>query len=463
MDDYFEQLLSPEHVDRNDLDMLAMWCAKTTAEGGASICSGTDCPVLALRSLSRVLARRGIVLPTYHGFSCEADPKKRAFLMRRDPSKTTLFTDALDLPSMWAFNVIPSRWQYVLRCGVLWGGVPCQDASTLNSNSNNVGEGSCIENGTHRTGAVFRAILQYARAAGVEVIVLENVLGLGMRKKGQTYSNAQWALCHLNDPDYGDFFARCFEVHPRFFGSPVHRGRLYFIGLSRGFLRKCGWTDQRAEAEMIRIFRRMLDTWHLEPLESYCLPDSHWLVKQHLAQCRARRWVASSTSKTAGTSCKWFRRHLTACRQKRVKWHKLGREWPEKFKLFPGLKVLCTRELEMLSINGVTVPAAQHEQKILDVSQAWLRPLRPGHCSIVTPNGRLLHTGRGRLLTGFEKLLFQGLAWRDEEAVQRECAKINSSLAGNAFEFRSFSAAFATGLIFRAVVFCTSLGTFSTV
>ena len=86
------------------------------------------------------------------------------------------------------------------------GGFPCQDASSLNNKQrrNTIQEGSC------RTGAVFRSIIDYAvkRGAELQSIVLENVAGLLHRPNGCNadgtlpFNNFEWAIFFLEQAGF---------------------------------------------------------------------------------------------------------------------------------------------------------------------------------------------------------------------------------------------------------------------
>ena len=64
----------------------------------------------------------------------------------------------------------------------MFSGSPCQDASALHPESGTVERRTCVANGTHLTGSLFREICKVAALPQVKAVllmhILDNVFGL---------------------------------------------------------------------------------------------------------------------------------------------------------------------------------------------------------------------------------------------------------------------------------------------
>lgn len=62
----------------------------------ATMCSGTEAPLISLQEISEALRRRNLQFAFQHLFSCEIEPAKQAFI-ERNFKPAVIFTDVRDL------------------------------------------------------------------------------------------------------------------------------------------------------------------------------------------------------------------------------------------------------------------------------------------------------------------------------------------------------------------------------
>jgi len=122
--------------------------------------------------------------------------------------------------------------------------------------------------------------------------------------------------------------------------------------------------------------------------------------------------AASSTTsspKPVDARCKWIGKHIDAYQDRG-----LDRPWwaasALRLELYPGLQVLCQRELEILELSSFSVPDPSPEPLIVNVTQAIDRAhsLR-GIAPCITPTCKHIISFCARALEGIEHLHLQGI------------------------------------------------------
>lgn len=133
----------PEHEQA-----LRRWIHRQPVWPVASVCSGSESPMLAWQGFAEAVAIDiGAAFPLTHAFACERDPMKRSWIKAVFP-QTLLFCDVLDLAHGRAPDhagveqEVPSNWANLM------GGFPCTTASRLNSRSSTHSNRTCIQHGT---------------------------------------------------------------------------------------------------------------------------------------------------------------------------------------------------------------------------------------------------------------------------------------------------------------------------
>ena len=127
----------------------------------ATICSGTEAPIIALQLLG---------VPVRHLFSCEIEPVKQAYIYRNFAPEV-LFRDVRDLGGAQA----PDAWGVMREVprsnvDVLVAGTSCVDFSKLNPRKKGLEEGG-------ESGKTFEGMLNWVSVALPRIVLLENVCG----------------------------------------------------------------------------------------------------------------------------------------------------------------------------------------------------------------------------------------------------------------------------------------------
>lgn len=141
----------------------------------ATMCSGTESPLLVLQMLDEALRAKGMgSLPVKHHFSAEIDATKQAYIERNFRPRI-LFRDVRELgeenattatTAYGADEPIPGNLD------ILVAGFVCKDLSSLNSKRKTVDDQG-------ETGDTWRAIYHYAKHFQPGIVLLENVKSTG--------------------------------------------------------------------------------------------------------------------------------------------------------------------------------------------------------------------------------------------------------------------------------------------
>ena len=129
----------------------------------ATMCSGTESPLLALQMFGTALGT-----PFFeHVFSCEIEPFKQAYIERNFQPKL-LFRDIRDIGKDFASTAYGGQSRVPGDVDVVIAGTVCKDFSTLNNHQKELGaEG--------QSGQTFRGLLRYVRRHAPSVVILENI------------------------------------------------------------------------------------------------------------------------------------------------------------------------------------------------------------------------------------------------------------------------------------------------
>ncbi|GAA5835472.1 hypothetical protein JCM11251_005244 [Rhodosporidiobolus azoricus] len=136
----------------------------------ATMCSGTEAPILALRLLFRALeAQTGIKASMHHIFSAEIEPYKQAYI-ERNFAPPILFRDVTELPKDEARTAYGAMVPVPGDADILVAGTSCVDYSNLNGMKKGIHDGG-------ESGRTFFGMLQWVDKHRPPIVILENVLG----------------------------------------------------------------------------------------------------------------------------------------------------------------------------------------------------------------------------------------------------------------------------------------------
>ena len=184
-------------------------------------------------------------------------------------------------------------------------------------------------------------------------------------------------------------------------------------------------------------------------IDDFLLPEQHPSVQQEIArardvaQKRQDKLIASASGqqppkKARTTPPKWAERHTKALINNGVEeWWTSSLPSAEILTKFPGLHALTERQADLCRVRNIRLP--DRRRCIVDLSQnlrsaSNVRGVANNFSDIMTPGSDFLITHRGRMATGHETLLLQGLQYdKDHARVLDMPSDLLQSLAGNAF------------------------------
>jgi site-specific DNA-cytosine methylase len=140
----------------------------------ATMCSGTESPLLAIKQISKALQKTGkSPLHIHQKFAAEIDVFKQAFI-ERNQSPPLIYRDVRDFipdDATTAITAYGAEAKIPSGLDLLVAGFVCKDLSTLNSRPKGLNEDG-------ESGDTWRAIYSYAKRCRPSIVLLENVRGL---------------------------------------------------------------------------------------------------------------------------------------------------------------------------------------------------------------------------------------------------------------------------------------------
>ena len=174
----------------------------------ATMCSGTEAPLLALGLVSRALREEhDTTLEVEHVFSCEIEPFKQAYIERnfRPP---ILFRDVCELGNdeacVFIFFSAHSLLTHIMTSrttaygalvpvpgdvDVLVAGTSCVDYSTLNNEKQDI-------DANGESGRTFRGMLSWVQKHRPKVVILENVCSAPWDRVKKKFEDIMYSAAH---------------------------------------------------------------------------------------------------------------------------------------------------------------------------------------------------------------------------------------------------------------------------
>lgn len=176
---WYMQRLAPAQRDQM-IEAVAAACKERRPLRVGSMCSGTDSPIVVLKSLEKALQGQLVV---EHTFSCEYDKRKRAWIKDNFPDLKILFGDVNELKDGIARNHITNELVSVPYVDIVIAGFVCKSVSTENNARQKFAD--CINEACGKTGETFDGVMGYVKRYAPSIVICENVLGLVKRNKGK--------------------------------------------------------------------------------------------------------------------------------------------------------------------------------------------------------------------------------------------------------------------------------------
>ncbi|KAJ5770544.1 uncharacterized protein N7511_002595, partial [Penicillium nucicola] len=437
LEDIFADMAS-KALERGFLDVLCQLGKRPLRV--ATMCSGTEAPLLALDMISTGL---GIdrQLRISHAFSCEIVPFKQSYIERnfRPP---LLFRDITELGGDTARTAYGSSELVPGNLDILVAGTACVDFSSLNNRKKTLQQDG-------ESGATFDGLLRYAEKYRPRLIIQENV------------RNAPWAQMKKIWEGL-DYMSVDLKVDTKHYYIPQTRERGYLVVIDKRRLQVAGLLgDLKCQAdiqkldrtvrELVRSFERRAsapvgmfllsdDDRRLESIEKRaCLEfrsDINWQNYQSRHQ-RHRDELELGNERPITRS----QPGVNLLKVPDFFWHRFMKTQPE--------RVWETVDMNFLKriVSGYDM---NFKERWIDLSQGVDRGrdslAASGIAGCLTPKGIPFVTTRGGPVSGTEALSLQGLPF-DRMLLTRESQGDLMDMAGNAMTSTVVCAVMLAGLI----------------
>lgn len=381
----------------------------------ATMCSGTESPLLALGLISRAVKKiYGKTLEFEHVFSCEIEPFKQAYI-ERNFQPPILFRDVCELGQDEATTAYGAKVPVPGNVDVLVAGTSCVDYSNLNNKKLDLDDGG-------ESGRTFSGMLSWVTKTRPPIVILENVC------------NGPWARMaeKFRAKGYSAHFERLDTKH---YYIPHTRQRGYMVCLDVK-----GSNIPRMWGSAMKDLQRPANC----SLEAFLLPGDD----PRIHQARQNLIKSDRSAVTKGRTVDWTRcetRH-----QKMRLEERLGNKRPLTFWQEAGLCKLpdfawgdwglaqVERVLDLMDILFIKAAKlgidTSFKTQVWNLSQNVDRNSstgKPGICPCLTPTMIPYLTNRGGPMVGLEALSMQGLPI-DELLLTKETEDQLADLAGNA-------------------------------
>ncbi|KGO52427.1 Zinc finger, RING-type [Penicillium expansum] len=406
----------------------------------ATMCSGTEAPLLALELIQTGLAEAQ-QLRISHAFSCEIVPFKQSYIERnfRPP---ILFRDITELGGDVGRTAYGSSEVIPGDLDILVAGTACVDFSPLNNRKKTLQQGG-------ESGATFDGLLRYAERYRPRMVVQENV------------RNAPWDQMKGKWEELG-YMSVCVNVDTKNYYIPQTRERGYMVVIDKRRLEAAGLlggsmdqsgidTVTQRVRELARRFKRPASA----PVGLFLLSDDDRRLE--LIEMRARLESRSETSwdqyqirheRHRGELELGIERPITRSlpgindlKAPDFYWHRFWKTQPE--------RVWETVDMNFLK-KMVQDYDMNFKERWIDLSQGVDRGndslAGSGIAGCLTPKGIPFVTTRGGPVSGTEALSLQGLPL-DRMLLTRETQADLMDMAGNAMTSTVVCAIMLAGLI----------------
>lgn len=396
----------------------------------ATMCSGTESPLLALGLISRAIKRiYGKTLEVEHVFSCEIEPFKQAYI-ERNFQPPILFRDVCELGEEEATTAYGAKVPVPGNVDVLIAGTSCVDYSNLNNKKLDLDAGG-------ESGRTFAGMLSWVTKTRPPIVILENVCN-GPWPRMQEKFEAKGYSAHFERLDTKHYYI----PHTR------QRGYMMCIDVK-------GSSIPRMWGSAMKDLARPTNC----SLEEFLLPGDD----PRIHHARQNLIKSDRSAATKGRTVDWTRcetRH-----QKMRLEERLGNKRPLTFWQEAGLCKLpdfawgdwglaqVERVLDLMDILFIKGARAGidtcFKTQVWNLSQNVDRNSstgKPGICPCLTPTMIPYLTNRGGPMVGLEALSMQGLPI-DELLLTKETEDQLADLAGNAMSTTVVGTAIIAALV----------------
>ncbi|ODQ51905.1 hypothetical protein SAICODRAFT_94475 [Saitoella complicata NRRL Y-17804] len=381
----------------------------------ATMCSGTESPLLALGLISRAIEKiYGVKFGVQHVFSCEIEPFKQAYI-ERNFQPPLLFRDICELGNEKATTAYGAKATVPGDVDMLVAGTSCVDYSNLNNEKQDF-------EAQGESGQTFRGMMSWVIKNRPPVVILENVC------------NAPWDKVKKAFEKEG-YSAQFQRFDTKQYYIPHTRTRVYLFAY---------YKPKTSLPEKWKHMVASLSRPASSPLEAFLLPSDDPRI--HQAREKLVREAGSGLERRGRTDWgKCESRHHRARHEEGLgtnrpltAWQQQGECTLPDFAWNDWGLAQTERVLDLLDVNQLRMALkgvdSAFKTLVWNLSQNVDRTtgsVRPGICPCLTPSMIPYITNRGGPLVGLEALSLQGLPV-EELLLTRESEDNLADLAGNA-------------------------------
>ncbi|KZT11359.1 uncharacterized protein LAESUDRAFT_642051 [Laetiporus sulphureus 93-53] len=400
----------------------------------ATMCSGTESPLLALDLIRRsILQHYDVNLECEHVFSCEIEPFKQAYI-ERNFQPPLLFRDVCELGDTHAYASTTAYGSLAPVPGdvdILIAGTSCVDYSNLNNENQDI-------DANGESGRTFRGMMSWVKNHRPPLVILENVC------------SAPWerVVEYFEKNKYSSQFLR---VDTKDFYIPHTRTRVYLLAVDR---RNSDLPDEWAK--LLNKLKRPASS----TLDAFLLPSDDPRIHQAREKLVSESYNAVDRRRGRTDWGRCESRHQRARLEEELGSKRPLTSWDEGgFCKLPDFawndwgvgqveRVWDLMDISLLRSAKKGVDPS-YKTQVWNLSQNVDRTIgsnKVGICTCLTPAMIPYITNRGGPMVGIEALSMQGLPV-DELLLTRETEDQLADLAGNAMSTTVVGACIMAALI----------------
>ncbi|KAI0272498.1 hypothetical protein BC834DRAFT_817628 [Gloeopeniophorella convolvens] len=382
----------------------------------ATMCSGTESPLLALNLISRAMTEKyGTTFEVEHVFSCEIVPFKQAYI-ERNFQPPLLFRDVCELGDDYAYTAYGAKAYVPGNVDILIAGTSCVDYSNLNNEKKDIDQGG-------ESGRTFHGMLNWVQKHRPPVVILENVC------------SAPWPAVVKK---FGDikYSAKSVRLDTKTYYVPHTRTRGYMMAVNaQSSSIPSKWVDRMAS--MKRDASCTLDAFLL-PSDDPRIHQAREKLVQESYNALDRRTGRTDWNRCESRHQRTRLEEALGSKRPLTNWDEGGSVKMLDYGWADWVSGQVERVWDLLDISLLRSAALgvdpAYKSQVWNLSQNVDRSIgsnRVGISPCLTPSMIPYITNRGGPMVGLEALHLQGLPI-DELLLTRETEDQLADLAGNA-------------------------------
>ncbi|KAF3480333.1 uncharacterized protein GIQ15_05680 [Arthroderma uncinatum] len=403
----------------------------------ATMCSGTESPLLALEMIQDSLRRLvGRTFRLHHLFSAEIDAFKQSYI-QRNFAPDIIFRDVNELVAEEATTAFGSVRKVPTNPDLLVVGFSCVDFSALNFYRKTLEE-------MGESGHTFYGVLRYIQRCRPPLVVLENVC------------SAPWEKIKIimQEADYNGYHMK---LDSKNYYLPQTRERGYMICVDQRKLitEPVGEMKTKKLSSFAQMMKK-LERPASSPVTQFLLSNDDTRLQDAVSDIS----INSTKDRQAVDWTRYKARHLgyrmregLGDKRPLTKWQDNGTCQMPDFYWHGWSRTQTERVWDTLDVNYLRTMARGYDigfkSRVIDLSQGLDRELdqrASGIAGCLTPRGQHFITSRGGPLLGIEALALQGIPI-DRLLISNDSQRDLHDLAGNAMTSTVVGAVIASALI----------------